>query len=429
MGHRRDLQFRVQRDSALATATRLVASQPERALALCEAYLAHDEAFRRVALVAERRRALSRIDQFELVQDYDAIIAEARGLLDRLEGSEHREFTALITHYTQVRDHKTLVENQLPKARDALSAKRYKDALELLDGLSFSRRTQVQSNHIRRQALIALSGQYRDEIETALDGRENMSSTLESVRVAVEFLRRHEDAAPENRFMVARFDFIEAMGVARAHLEAGNIEEAIATAQGLAGLGSEAEVARFVNECRIAQFVASFRSALSMLDLDRAETLVSESELAVSPDVVEARKLVADVRGVFRILRTGDVPEAWRQAYALVKARHEERPPAYLMEFLERLRQQRIADVGSACEVLRAQGYPGYTFDQIEHIVRDVESRAPWETGEELDGLVETIRAEQNADFEALVSLARQLVKAKRVDGVVLSRRRRRVTR
>jgi hypothetical protein len=92
------------------------------------------------------------------------------------------------------------------------------------------------------------------------------------------------------------------------------------------------------------------------------------------------------------------------------------------MEFLERLRQQRIADVGSACEVLRAQGYPGYTFDQIEHIVRDVESRAPWETGEELDGLVETIRAEQNADFEALVSLARQLVKAKRVDGIVLER-------
>jgi len=159
-----------------------------------------------------------------------------------------------------------------------------------------------------------------------------------------------------------------------------------------------------------------------MLDLDRAESLVTESELAVAPEVVEARKLVADVRGVFRILRTGDVPEAWRQAYALVKARHDDRPPPYLMEFLERLRQQRIADVGSACEVLRAQGYPGYTFDQIEHIVRDVESRAPWETGEELDGLVETIRAEQNADFEALVSLARQLVKAKRVDGVVLER-------
>ena len=132
----------------------------------------------------------------------------------------------------RVRDHKALVENQLPKARDALAAKRFKDALNLLDGLSFSRRTQVQANHIRRQALVALSAQYRSEIETAIDARERTGVTLESVRVAVEFLRRHEDAAPDNRFMVARFDFIEAMGVARAHLEAGNVEEAIATAQG-----------------------------------------------------------------------------------------------------------------------------------------------------------------------------------------------------
>ena len=428
VGHRRDLQFRVQRDSALASATRLVASEPARALALCEAYSDHDEAFRRVSLMAERRRALSRIDQFELVQDYDAIIAEAQGLVDRLDGPERTEFNALVTHYTHVRDYKAQVENQLPKARDALAAKRYSEALNLLDGLTFSRRAQVQANHISRQALVALSAQYRAEIESVLVGGARKGVTLESVRVGVEFLRRHEDAAPENRFIVARFDFIEAMGVARAHLDAGNVEEAIATAQGLVGLGSEANVARFVNECRIAQFVAGFNSAISMLELDQAESLVGESELVAAPEVIEARKLVADVRGVFRILETGDVPEAWRQAYALVKARHDDRPPAHLMEFLERLRQQRIADVKSACEVLRAQAYSGYTFDQIELIVRDVEARAPWETGEELDGLVETIRSEQNADFEAVVSLARQLVKAKRMDGVVLERTIRRLT-
>lgn len=427
---KQDFQFEIQRDEALALARKLLAQDPERALELCEPYAAHDGAFAELALIAERRRALNQIEQYEQRQDYDAVVQVARALVDRLQGDERAEFEALIEHYGAVRDHVELAKQNLPKAREAIRQKDWQTALDLLDGLALARREHAEAEHIRRQAVAALSTARRAEVEATIEqaNGEGAARRLEAVRTAVEFLRRYTPQVPDNQVVVDRFDFARAMAVAREHLETGDVEKAIETARGLMGLGAEANVAGFINEARIRRFVIDFRTAFSTLDIDRAEQLVRESELGAATEVVEARKLVSDARGVFRILDKGDALEAWRQAYALVYARHGEEPPEYLREFLERVRQQRIGAVLAACEALRVEAQPGYTFEQIEQIVRDVEARAPWEDGAELEGLIETVHLEQAADFDALCNLARELAKGARPDREVVDRTIRRLT-
>lgn len=426
---KQDFQFDIQRDEALALARTLLAGDPERAMKLCEPYAAHDPEFAKMSLTAERRRALDRIEALEQKQDYEGVVRIARSLVDRLEGDEQAEFEALVEHYTAVRDQIDLARDQLPRARTALAEGDFQAAIDLLDGLALARKEQAEAELIRRQAVSALSAERRDEVERAIAESDGPGARkrLEAVRPAVEFLRRWAPVLPDNDVVVERFDFARQMAVAREHLETGDVETAIETAKGLMGLGSEADVAGFINEARVRRFTIDFSTAFSTLDIDRAEQLVRESELGAASEVVEARKLVSDARGVFRILEKGDALEAWRQAYALVYARHGEDPPEYLREFLERVRQQRIGAVLAACEALRGEAQPGYTFEQIEHIVRDVEARAPWEDGAELEGLVETVHVEQAADFDALCNLARELAKGTRPDREVVDRTIRRL--
>ncbi len=426
---KQDHQFDIQRDEALALARTLLATDPQRALDLCEPYAAHDEEFAAMALTAERRRALDQIEELEAKQDYEGVVRVAKSLVDRLEDDERAEFQALVEHYTAVRDQVDVAAERLPRARAALDAGEYQDAVDLLDGLALARKEQAEADLMRNRAVKALSAERRDEVELAIAESDGPGARkrLEAVRASLEFLRRWAPLVPDNEVIVERFDFARAMAVAREHLETGDVETAIETARGLMGMGSEANVAGFINEARIRRFTIDFDTAFSTLDIDRAEQLVRESELGAASEVVEARKLVSDARGVFRIMEKGDALEAWRQAYALVYARHGEDPPEYLREFLERVRQQRIGAVLGACEGLRSEAQPGYTFEQIEHIVRDVEARAPWEDGAELEGLVETVHAEQAADFDALCNLARELAKGTRPDKEVVDRTIRRL--